>query len=180
MCSLEKTKIIASSNNKFKIELVEKLSKKSQFEIFNISKDLEKIYGRNSMLNEQNIDKYFNQSTLPFIARYHDRIIGFIIGVPLEKFTNQSWVQYDENLGKNNTLYTYAFIFKSDFRGKNGFAKTLKKIFSNWAKKRDYQYISGHINENSVKKSSSQLEIVKKFNTWYESKDPFVYYRRKI
>ena len=180
MCSLEKTKIIASSNDKFKIELVEKLSKKSQFEIFNISKDLEKIYGRNSMLNEQNIDKYFNQSTLPFIARYHDRIIGFIIGVPLEKFTNQSWVQYDENLGKNNTLYTYAFIFKSDFRGKNGFAKTLKKIFSNWAKKRDYQYISGHINENSVNKSSSQLEIIKKFNTWYESKDPFVYYRRKI
>ena len=180
MCSLEKTKIIASSNDKFKIELVEKLSKKSQFEIFNISKDLEKIYGRNSMLNEQNIDKYFNQSTLPFIARYHNRIIGFIIGVPLEKFTNHSWVQYDENLGKNNTLYTYAFIFKSDFRGKNGFAKTLKKIFSNWAKKRDYQYISGHINENFVNKSSSQLEIIKKFNTWYESKDPFVYYRRKI
>ena len=67
---MEKTKIIASSNDKFKIELVEKLSKESQFEIFNISKDLEKIYGRNSMLNEQNIDKYFNESTLPFIARY--------------------------------------------------------------------------------------------------------------
>ena len=180
MCSVEKTKIIASSNNKFKIELVEKLSKESQFEIFNISKDLEKIYGRNSMLNEQNIDKYFNQSTLPFIARYHNRIIGFIIGVPLEKFKNQSWVQYDENLGRDNTLYTYAFIFESDFRGKQGFAKTLKKIFSNWAKKRGYQYISGHINENSIKKSSSQLEIIKKFNKWYESKDPFVYYRRKI
>ena len=78
---MEKTKIIASSNDKFKIELVEKLSKESQFEIFNISKDLEKIYGRNSMLNEQNIDKYFNESTLPFIARYHNRIIGFIICV---------------------------------------------------------------------------------------------------
>ena len=26
----------------------------------------------------------------------------------------------------------------------------------------------------------SQLEIIKKFNTWYESKVPFVYYRRKI
>ncbi len=40
MCSVEKTKIIASSNDKFKIELVENLSKESQFEIFNISKDL--------------------------------------------------------------------------------------------------------------------------------------------
>ena len=39
-----KNKIIASSNDKFKIELVEKLSKESQFEIFSISKDLEKIY----------------------------------------------------------------------------------------------------------------------------------------
>ena len=48
---MDKTKIIASSNDKFQIELVESLSKESQFEIFDISKDLEKIYGRNSMLN---------------------------------------------------------------------------------------------------------------------------------
>tara|TARA_A100001011_G_C14316801_1_gene848340 strand:- start:3372 stop:3905 length:534 start_codon:yes stop_codon:yes gene_type:complete len=177
---VDKTKIIASSNDKFQIELVESLSKESQFEIFDISKDLEKIYGRNSMLNEQNIDKYFNESTLPFIARYQNNIIGFIIGVPLENFKNQSWVQYDENLGKNNTLYTYAFVFKSDFRGKHGFAKTLKKIFSSWAKKRAYNYISGHINENSAKKSSSKLKVIKKFNNWYESSEPFVYYRREI
>jgi len=58
--------------------------------------------------------------------------------------------------------------------------KHSKKSFQIGQKKRGYQYISGHINENSIEKSSSQLEIIKKFNTWYESKDPFVYYRRKI
>ena len=66
---------------------------------------------------------------------------------PLEIFNNQGWVQYDDNLNKNNTLYTYAFIFKKEFRGKNVFAKTLKKIYTSWAKKRNFEYISGHINK---------------------------------
>ena len=56
----------------------------------------------------------------------------------------------------------------------------IKKIFSSWAKKRAYNYISGHINENSAKKSSSKLKVIKKFNNWYESSEPFVYYRREI
>ena len=176
----DQTKVIASSNNMFSIELVESIGEKSKLEIIEISKDLKKIYGPGSLLNQNNIDKYFSSDTLPFISRYNQKIIGFIIGAPLENFKNQSWVQYDDNLNKNNTLYTYAFIFKKEFRGKNGFAKTLKKIYTSWAKKRNFEYISGHINKKIIEKSSNNMEIIKEFKTWYDAKEPFVYYRKKI
>ena len=174
----EKTTIIASSNNTFNVELVEILGKKSKCEIIDISNDLSEIYGQNSILNDSNINKYFNKKTLPFIARYNKNIIGFIIGIPLENFKNQSWVQYDDNINKNNTLYTYAYVFKKEFRGKHGFSKTLKKIYTNWAKKRDYKYITGHI--NSTINLNGDIEIIKKFSTWFDAKEPFVYYRKKI
>ena len=174
---LEKKQIIASSSNNFNIELIENIGEKSSVEIIEISKDLKKIYGPNSILNTNNIQKYFNKKTLPFIARYNNKIIGFIIGAPLEYFKNQSWVQYDENLGKKNTLYTYAFIFKKKYRKKSGFAKTLKKIYTSWAKKRGFQYITGHINKQNFNKNT---ELIKEFNKWYESETPFIYYRKKI
>ena len=177
----EKSKIIASSHNVFNIELIKNIDKNDANDIINISKDLEKIYGPNSLLTETNISRYFNDKTLPFISRYKNQIIGFIIGVPLEYFKNQAWGQYDDNMSKNNTLYTYAFIFKKEFRGRSGFAKTLKKIYTSWAKKRGFSYISGHMSENVIQKSNKKnVEIIKKFDTWYDAKDPFVYYRKKI
>ena len=176
---LEKTQIIASSKNNFSIELVESIGEKSTIELIEISKDLKKIYGPNSILTKNNIHKYFNLNTLPFIARYKDKIIGFIVGAPLEYFKNQSWVQYDENLDKKNTLYTYAFVFKKEFRKKSGFAKTLKKVYTSWAKKRNFIYITGHINEVVFKKNKN-INVVKYFSVWYDSKKPFIYYRKKI
>ena len=177
----EKSKIIASSHNVFNIELVKNIDQNDINSIIDISKDLEKIYGPNSLLTKNNISRYFNDKTLPFIARYKNQIIGFIIGVPLEYFKNQAWGQYDHNMNKNNTLYTYAFIFKKEFRGRNGFAKTLKKIYTSWAKKRSFSYISGHISKNIIQKSNQKnVEIIKKFDAWYDAKEPFVYYRKKI
>ena len=41
---------------------------------------------------------------------FNDKIIGFIIGVPLEIFSEESWSHYDINLGKKNTIYSYIFI----------------------------------------------------------------------
>ena len=176
--SIEQTQIIASSNNTFNIELVQKLGSNSIMEIIKISEDLKKIYGPNSPLNKNNIHKYFNEKTLPFIARYQNQIIGFIIGAPLEIFNNQGWVQYDDNLNQENTLYTYAFIFKKEFRKKGGFAKTLKKVYNSWAKKRGFQYITGHINKRINLKGD--IEIIKEFSNWFDSKEPFIYYRKKI
>jgi len=176
--SIDETQIIASSNNTFNIELVEKLGNDSIIEIIKISEDLNKIYGPNSLIDENNIHKYFNDKTLPFIARYKNKIIGFIIGIPIENFNNQAWVQCDNNLNKKNTLYTCAFIFKKEFRKRNGFAKTLKKIYINWAKKRGFKYITGHINNKIT--LNGNIEIIKKFPKWFDSKEPFVYYRKKI
>tara|TARA_Y100000588_G_scaffold138437_1_gene152223 strand:+ start:69 stop:626 length:558 start_codon:yes stop_codon:yes gene_type:complete len=175
--TIEKTKLIASSNNTFSIELVECLGYDSEIDIIEIAKDLKKIYGPNSLLDKNNIHKYFNEKTLPFIARYQNKIIGFIIGAPLERFNNQAWVQYDHNLNKKNTLYTCAFIFKKEFRKKNGYSKTLKKVYNSWAKKRGFKYITGHVN-NKVN-LAGDIEIIKEFPKWFDSKEPFVYYRKK-
>ena len=81
-------------------------------DVFDISKDLADTFDNNFLLNENNIHKYFNSKTLPFFARYKGKVIGYIIGVPIENFKSESWARYDTNLGKNNTLYTYAYIMK--------------------------------------------------------------------
>lgn len=174
-----KSKLIASSKDSFNIELVESLDDETANDIITISEDLKKIYGPNSILTKKNIHKYFNNKTLPFLAKINNNVIGFIIGTPLENFSNQSWVQYDGNLGQNNTLYTYAFIFQTKYRKKGGYSKTLKKIYTSWAKKKGFSFISGHI-KKSILKSNDTTEVIKEFSKWYESNEPFIYYRRKI
>ena len=176
-----KSKIIASDPN-FNIDyiLIKNLDNNYIQEIIDISTDLKKIYGPNSFLTEHNIHKYFNEETLPFIARHNNKIIGFIIGAPLEYFKNQSWTQYDDNIGEKNTLYTYAFIFKKNYRNKNAYAKTLKRVYTNWAKKKGFNFITGHVNKKRVYMMNGNLEIIKEFPIWYDSKIPFVYYRKKI
>ena len=117
-------------------------------------------FGNQALLTEYNIPKYFNKHTLPFIARHNNNIIGYIIGVPIENFKEESWAQYDYNMGKNNTLYTHSFVFKKSYRKKGAYAKTLKRIYLNWAKKRGYLYITGHVSEGISKKFSNYTEIV--------------------
>ena len=126
-----KVKIIASSAYNFQIELVEKLGKDDIPKIIEVSEILAKKFGKRWLLGKNNINKYFNENTLPFIARYRSEIIGYIIGVPLEYFKNESWAHIDVNLNKSNTLYTYAFVMKEKYRKKGGYAKTLKRIFLN-------------------------------------------------
>ena len=86
------------------------------------------------MLQINNIHKYFNSKTLPFFARYKGKVIGYIIGIPIENFKSESWARYDTNLGKNNTLYTYAYIMKKKYRRVGGYSKTLKRIYTDHAK----------------------------------------------
>ena len=174
-----KSKLIASSKDNFNIELVHSLDDETANDIITISKDLKNIYGPNSILTKNNIHKYFNNATLPFLAKMNNNVIGFIIGAAVENFSNQSWVQYDDNLGQNNTLYTYAFIFQTKYRKKGGYSKTLKKIYTSWAKKRGFSFISGHI-KKSIFKPNNRMEIIREFPKWYESNEPFIYYRRKI
>ena len=173
-------KIIASSAFNFRIELILSLGKDDLENVCNISKNLALIFGNDFLLDEDNVFKYFNKNTLPFVARFKGDIIGYIIGVPIEFFNQESWVRYDDNLGKNNTIYTYAFIMNEKYRKIGGYSKTLKKIYLNWAKKNGYKFCSGHVKQGIVKNFPSKTEIIKTFPNWYGSNSIFEYYRRYL
>ena len=174
------TKIIASSAFDFRIELIKKIGGDDANEIIGISKDLSEIFGKDLLLTKDNILKYFSKDTYPFIARHKGEIIGFIIGVPIERFKQESWVRYDVNLLKNNTIYTYAFVITKKYRKIGGYSKTLKRIYLNWIKKKGYKYNTGHVKEGTAKQFSKNIEIVKIFPHWYGAKTAFEYYRRLL
>ena len=173
-------KVVASSSYDYRIELIENIGKDDIENIIFISKDLAENIGRHLLISEKNILKYFNKNTLPFIARYKGNIIGYIIGVPLEYFKQESWSRYDTNLNKENTIYTYAFIINKKYRKRGGFAKTLKMIYLNWAKKRGFKYVSGHVIQGLSTKFSNQTEVIKIFPNWYGLTTPYEYYRRLL
>ena len=98
---------------------------------------LAKEYGKQAVFTKASIEKYFNtEKSLPFLARYQNEIIGYIIGIPLEELTMETWALNDENYGKHNTLYTYAFVIMEKYKS-NGYAKMLKRVYLSWAQKRD-------------------------------------------
>tara|TARA_Y100001970_G_C14159609_1_gene817724 strand:+ start:959 stop:1525 length:567 start_codon:yes stop_codon:yes gene_type:complete len=172
--------IIASSNYNFQIELIKYAGEFDSNKLIEISNELVDIFGPHSSLTEKNIHKYFNEKTLPFIARYNKNIIGYIIGVPLEYFKDEAWSHFDSNLFKENTLYTYAFVLEKKFQLKaGGYAKTLKRIYLSWAKKRGYKFITGHVRQDIAEKFPN-TKIIKTFPIWYDAKDPFSYYQRTI
>ena len=108
-------KVIAASAYNFRIELVKKVGKDDIPGLIDISHCMADRFGSQALLTKTNIPKYFNSNTLPFLARFKGEIIGYIIGVPLEYFKQESWAHFDVNLGKKNTLYTYAFVVKNKF-----------------------------------------------------------------
>ncbi|MBC8214388.1 MAG: GNAT family N-acetyltransferase [Candidatus Marinimicrobia bacterium] len=175
-----KVKVIASSAFNFRIELVEHIGKDDVPQLIDVSEELAKKFGKHARLTKMNIKKYFNENTLPFVARLKGQIIGYIIGVPLEHFKNESWSHFDVNMGKNNTLYTYAFVVSEKYRHKGGYAKTLKRIYINWAKKRGYEFVTGHVQQGIAAKFSQDTQIVKVFSEWYSAKTAFEYYRRPL
>ena len=121
------TRVIASSGN-FQIEYFEKVGSNDYEKLIQISKALAEEYGKMAILTHGTIQRYFNRKgSLPFIARYRGEIIGYIIGVQLEALDKETWARTDPNFGKHNTLYTYAFVMKSEFKG-NGYAKMLKRV----------------------------------------------------
>ena len=148
--------------------------------LMEVSRALATKYGKSARLTKTTIRKYFNYpKTLPFVARYHGQIVGYIIGVPLEYFSHDPWAKFDLNLGLNNTLYTYAYVILGRYRG-NGFAQTLKRVYLNWARKHNYGYVTGHVLEGIARRFSTSTIIVKRFPNWHGSGQTFEYYRRPI
>ncbi len=174
------TKVIASSGS-FKIELIDKIGAQDNDDLIEISKTLEKEYGKRSVLNEKMIDLYFNRDgSLPLIARFKNDIIGYIIGLPIELLSKEPWARLDENYGQFNTIYTYAFVIKEIYKG-NGYAKILKKVYINWAKKRDgIRYVTGHVKLGISSKFKGDIKIVNQIDNWQGTRKIFEYYRRNL
>ena len=180
--NLEKsqTKIIASTNV-FQIEFVEKLGKEDYPPLINISLHLAKEYGRQAVLTKNTIEKYFDgEKSLPFIARYQNEIIGYIIGVPLEELREESWAINDENFGKYNTLYTSAFVIMEKYKS-NGYARMLKRVYISWAEKKEkIRYMTGHVRRGFANRFDDNIAIINQAENWQGTRKPFEYYRRSF
>jgi GNAT superfamily N-acetyltransferase len=149
--------------------------------LIHISESLAEEYGPAAVLTANTIQKYFNRKgSLPFIARFRGEIIGYIIGVPLELLNQEPWARVDINFGGNNTLYTYAFVVQSKFKG-NGYAKMLKRVYLNWTKKqKSILYITGHVKEGVSSKFTGDIRIIDRIDNWQGTGTTFEYYRRTI
>jgi|TARA_B110000438_G_scaffold46630_1_gene46793 hypothetical protein len=175
-----KTKIIASTNV-FQIEKVEKVGREDYPQLIEISLHLAKEYGRQAVLTKDTIQKYFNtEKSLPFIARYQNEIIGYIIGIPLEELRQESWAVNDKNFGKYNTLYTYAFVIMEKYKS-NGYARMLKRVYLSWAQKRsNIKYVTGHVVTGTSNITDKNMTIISRIDDWQGTKKSFEYYRRSF
>lgn len=172
-------RIIGTSKD-LDIAILEQVGQAEFPDLIEVSESLADKFGPSARLNESTIEKYFNYpQTYPFVARLNRRIIGYIIGVPLERFATDVWAQYDKNLGKKNTIYTYAFAVKKQFH-KTGYAKVLKRIYYNWMRKRDVQYISGHVIAGRTRRFNGDAEVIETFDNWHGTGKTFEYYRRRL
>ena len=86
----------------------------------------------------------------------------------------------DINFGKTNTLYTYAFVVQKLFKG-NGYAKILKRVYLNWAKKQEkIQFITGHVIDGVSSKFTGNIRIIDRIENWQGTGKIFEYYRREL
>jgi len=174
------TRVIASSGV-FQIELLEHVGENDYTALIEISKHLAQDYGQKAILTKATIHKFFNKKgSLPFIARYRGDIIGYIVGVPLEELNSEPWARMDDNFGKYDTLYTYAFVIMTQYKG-HGYAKMLKRVFLNWAKKRgSIRFVTGHVKIGKSTHQSSEIQIINRIENWQQTGTTFEYYRRKL
>ena len=150
------TQVIASGGT-FQIELVKYAGANDNERLIEVSESLAEEYGPAALLTENTIQTYFNRKgTLPFIARDHGDIVGYMIGVPLEMLSREPWARLDENFNKGNTIYTYAFVVENDSKG-TGCAKLLKRVFLNPTRKQDsIHYVTGHVREGIASRFSAE------------------------
>ncbi len=174
------SKIIRRIEGGFTIELLRSLGSNDIKPLIEISQSLVESFGLNLLATRKDILKYFNPpSTYPFVARFQGMPVGFIIGAPLEYFGDIKWTSVDKNLGKGNTLYTYAFGVTPSYRGK-GIAKELKNTYLWWSKDREYKYITGCVREGVSSQMGGNVTILAKFENWNETGITFEYYRRTL
>ena len=175
-----RTQIIASSGP-FQIEFIEYVGSDDYNTFIKISESLVDEYGAVAKLTPKTIQTYFNKdSCLPFIARHQGDIIGYMIGVPIEVLHKEPWARLDINFGKNNTIYTYAFVVQKQYKG-NGYAKMLKRVYLNWVKKQEHiLFVTGHVRQGIASRFIGQIRIIDSIENWQGTGKTFEYYRRII
>ncbi|MDP6860944.1 MAG: GNAT family N-acetyltransferase [Candidatus Marinimicrobia bacterium] len=177
----ESTSKVIASSGPFQIELMKKVGSDDYPILIRISETLADKFGTRAKLTPNTIQVYFNrEGSLPFIARYQGDIIGYIIGVPIEILDREPWARTDVHFGENNTLYTYAFVIESKYKG-NGYAKMLKRVYLNWAGKQEHlKYMTGHVMEGIAKNFTMQVTVVNLVANWQGTSKVFEYYRRTL
>lgn len=178
--SNSKSTVLAESDNGISVELVEFLGEGEIQKIIDISDVLINTYGMNARFTRSTVKKYFNYpKTLPFVVRFKGDPQGFVIGVPLEHFEKEAWAHYDEFIGHQNTVYTYAFLIREEYRN-FGLSKILKRIYQSTLKKRGYRYVTGHVREGISEKFLKPTKIIAKFDNWNNTGYIFEYYRTEL
>ena len=174
------TQVIASSGS-FQIELVEHAGSNDNETLIKVSESLAKEYGLAARLTSNTIQTYFNRKgTLPFIARDQGKIVGYMIGVPLEMLSREPWARLDANFNKDNTIYTYAFVVEKESKG-TGCAKILKRVFLNQTKKQEnILYVTGHVRKGIASRFKGDIDIVDRIDNWQGTGKIFEYYRRRL
>lgn len=174
------SKLIRNIDGGFTVELLRSLGKEDIKPLIKISQSLVDSFELKLLATKKDILRYFNPpSTLPFIARHHGDPVGFIIGVPLEHFSDMEWAAVDENLGAENTLYTYAFGIIPSHRGK-GVASELKKTYLWWCRDRGYEYVTGCVREGISTQMGGDTRIISYFDDWNGTGIKFEYYRQTL
>ena len=175
-----RTQVIASSGP-FQIEFIEYVGSDDYNTFIKISESLVDEYGAVAKLTPKTIQTYFNKDgCLPFIARHQGDIIGYMIGVPIEVLHKEPWARLDINFGKNNTIYTYAFVVQKQYKG-NGYAKMLKRVYLNWVKKQEHiLFVTGHVRQGIASRFIGQIRIIDTIDNWQGTGKTFEYYRRII
>ena len=174
------TQVIASGG-KFQIELVKYAGVNDNERLIKVSKSLAEEYGPAALLTKNTIQIYFNRKgTLPFIARNQGKIVGYMIGVPLEMLSREPWARLDKNFNKGNTIYTYAFVVENESKG-TGCAKILKRVFLNQTKKQEnIVYVTGHVKEGIASRFKGNIDIIDRIDNWQGTGKIFEYYRRNL
>ena len=174
------TETIAKSGP-FQIELMKYVGTNDYAKLIDISESLVVEYGKLAKLTPNTIQTYFNRAgALPFIARHQDQIIGYIIGIPIEILNREPWARLDIHFGKENTIYTYAFVIEKEYKA-NGYAKMLKRVYLNWIKKIEHiDYMTGHVKAGISNRFKGNISIINKVKNWQGTGKEFEYYRREV
>ncbi len=119
------------------------------------------------------LDRYFLDSkAISAILKYDDRVIGYVVGGPLEWYPHC----HDDNYGKKNTAYICLRGVLSEFQG-YGLGPKLQREFFKIAGKRGCKYVAHHQRKGFV---GAGEEILAEFLNWDDRGNTFQYSRRVL